>query len=271
MPELERRALPLEDVICHASGKEGGGIILRGHAAVFDRLSLDLGGFREKIARGAFTKVLDGNPDVHLVWDHDGRATLARTTGRYLLELREDPRGLHFYANAAPTSYAKDLAMLMDGGTINQGSFAFTVGPEGQDWATDEETGEVTRTITEVEALYDVTITGQGAYPATDTTVVQRSLEAFRAAHTQIPSTTDQEDQIVEPDEAGETESPEQEGSEQDRDVTADEPGTEPSLDDEGEEERVTQELQAIRAKIHERMVVAVELAKRRLPKADRK
>lgn len=260
-PAREERAIIFDDVDGRASGKPGEGLIFRGHAAVFDRLSLDLGGFRERIRPGAFKKVLDGSPDVHLVWDHDGRNTLARTRGKYLLELREDPRGLHFYANAAPTTYAKDLALLMEGQTIDQGSFAFTVAKGGDVWEIDEEEN-VTRTIHEVEALYDVTITSQGAYPQTDTSVVQRSLAAFREGH-KISTT-------VEPDDpAGETASPQERGAEQDqREVAeAEPPGTETSLvDDEGEEERVTglHDLQ-------KRARVELELAKRRLLEAERK
>jgi hypothetical protein len=42
--------------------EDGERLIFQGHAAVFDRLSEDLGGFRERIQRGAFRKVLDANP-----------------------------------------------------------------------------------------------------------------------------------------------------------------------------------------------------------------
>jgi len=260
----ERRALSLEDVVCRASGKPGEGIIFRGHAAVFDRRSLDLGGFSEIIKPGAFAEALDSSPDVHLVWDHDGRATLARTSGKYLLELREDPRGLHFYANAAPTSYAKDLALLMDGGTIDQGSFAFTVPKGGDTWDVDEDEN-VTRTIHKIDGLFDVTITRSGAYPQTDTTVVQRSLQAFREAR-DLPT---DEDHIVEPDEpAGESESRDDPGTEQERTVAeAEPPGTEASLaDGEGDAERVTglHDLQR-------NARVELELAKRRLLEAERK
>src|SRR5262245_9503928 len=99
---------------------------VRGHAAVYDRTSLDLGGFRERIAKGAFTRVLNGNPDVHALWDHDTKLVLARTKNK-TLELREDPVGLHFWARVADTSYAKDLRVLMERGDIDQASFGFTV------------------------------------------------------------------------------------------------------------------------------------------------
>jgi hypothetical protein len=260
-PARERRALSLEDVDAKASGKPGEGLIFKGHAAVFGRRSLDLGGFTEVIAPGAFKKVLDSNPDVRLVWDHDGQSTLARTSGKYLLDLREDPRGLHFYANAAPTSYAKDLAILMDGGTIDQGSFAFSVARGGDSWEVGEDE-TVTRTIHEVDGLYDVTITGQGAYPQTDTTVVMRSLEAFREATAveipEFPESPVKED-------AGEDAEPEQPDGEDQREVAETEsPGTDASLDEvEGEEERVRE------LKAHTR--VELELAKRRLLEAERK
>lgn len=156
---------------------------VRGHAAVFNRWSLDLGGFREKIAPDAFTEVLDTNPDVHAVWDHDTKYVLARTKNK-TLELRVDPMGLHFWARVAPTSYAADLRVLMERGDVDQASFAFTVPPGGDEWKikTDDDGNEIVqRTIRKVSALYDVTVTAQGAYPQTGTEVV-RSLRSKVAA-----------------------------------------------------------------------------------------
>ena len=141
---------------------------MRGHAAVFNRLSHDLGGYRVLIAPGAFDKVLDGNPDVHLVWDHDTRYVLARTKNKSL-ELRVDPFGLHVWARMASTATAKELAILMEGGYIDQMSFACDIG--SSEWAEDAE-GNITRTINEVEALYDVCVCAQGAFPQTDAQLV---------------------------------------------------------------------------------------------------
>lgn len=176
-PARELRTLPLEDVEWRKSGAGDGQLTVRGHAAVFDRLSLDLGGFRERIAPDAFDRVLDGNPDVHLLQDHSTLHTLARTKNK-TLELRRDPVGLHFWAKVAPTSYARDLQILMERGDVDQASFAFTVARD--EWLVDDQE-QVTRTILEVGELYDVTITAQGAYPQTDTSVVAHMRSKLKA------------------------------------------------------------------------------------------
>lgn len=158
------------------SGAEGGGRIFRGHAAVFDRLSLDLGGYRVKIASGAFEKVLDSNPDVWMNWDHDMRYVMGRTRNN-TLELREDPMGLHTWCRLAPVSYVDDLAVLMEGGYIDQMSFACDIGSDT--WT--EEGDEITRTINEVSALYDVTVCAQGAFPQTDSRLAADLASAIEA------------------------------------------------------------------------------------------
>ncbi len=151
---------------------------MRGHAAVFNRLSHDLGGYRVKIAPGFFTNVLDENPDVHLVWDHDTRYTLSRThSAKYKLDLREDPVGLHVWARMAPVSYADDLAVLMEGGVIDQMSFATDIAKD--EWHEDE--SGITRTLLESGALYDVTICAQGAFPQTDSSLAADLASAIEA------------------------------------------------------------------------------------------
>lgn len=158
---------PVQQVEFTESGAGDGQKTVRGHAAVYDRLSHDLGGFKTRIAKGAFTKVLDENPDVHLVWDHDTRYVLARTKNK-TLELRDDPMGLHMWARMAGTSYATDLAVLMERGDIDQMSFACTI--ESDEWV--ENDAGIVRTILEVGELYDVTICAQGAFPQTDSALV---------------------------------------------------------------------------------------------------
>lgn len=141
---------------------------MRGHAAVFNRLSHDLGGFRAKIHSGFFTKVLDGNPDVHLNREHDMRMLLARTRNGSL-ELREDPYGLHTWARFAATALADETATLMDGGYLDQMSFACDI--DSAEWVEDTD-GNITWNLKECAGLYDVTVCAQGAFPQTDSSLV---------------------------------------------------------------------------------------------------
>lgn len=170
---------PIERVEIRESAN-GADFTLTGHAAVFDRWSDDLwtfaGTFREKIARGAFTDVLESKPDVRLLFNHDGMA-LARTKSG-TLELSEDEEGLRVWARLAPTSYATDLRMAMARGDIDQMSFAFTIAED--EWHEDHETEEVERTILRVDELFDVSVVTFPAYPDTD--AVLRELRSAAAA-----------------------------------------------------------------------------------------
>ena len=146
---------------------------LRGHAAVFDSLSEDLGGFRELLAPGAFRAALRGTPDVKLLFNHDSNHVLARTTasidGKPSLELREDKSGLHVWAVIQPRTWVNDLAIEMSSGLIDQMSFAFSLRDGGDNWdIQDDDT--VIRTIVPdgIDSLYDVSVVTSPAYPATE-------------------------------------------------------------------------------------------------------
>jgi HK97 family phage prohead protease len=263
-PAREHRLLPLDHVEWRASGAGEGELILRGHASVYNRLSLDLGGFRERIAPGAFARVLDRNPDVHALWDHDTKRVLARTKNK-TLDLRDDPVGLHFYAKVADTSYARDLRVLMERGDVDQASFAFTV--ERDEWTIDENE-EVTRTIHEVRDLYDVTVTAQGAYPHTDSKVFRhiRSLITEEIAEGRLPETAaDALPETVAPDTVGKPD-PQAESLESGKERN---PAPETVGDDstrDAVEEKRAEELRQLQRDSH----AEVELAKRRLLDAER-
>lgn len=174
----------LEGVEIRESGAGQDYVTMRGHAAVFNRDSHDLGGFTEQIAPGAFRDVLTGSPDVHLVSEHDMGKVLARTRNGSL-ELREDPYGLHVWARInTGTSYGRDEVVKLRDGLTDGMSFAFTVNPDDEEWRTRED-GVVERTIRKVSGLYDVSVVAQGAYPAAHAELVarafQRAVEEGRA------------------------------------------------------------------------------------------
>lgn len=173
MNDIERRATVTGIEVRDAGdGKQ----TVRGHAAVFNQLSEDLGGFREQIAPGAFADAI-GSDDVRFLLNHEG-LSLARTLAKSL-RLSEDTRGLAFEADVNPED--PDWQRLMPKlvrGDISQMSFGFSVRPGGQDWAKDDE-GRTIRTLKKVR-LIDVSPVTYPAYPQTDIAV--RELRAWEQA-----------------------------------------------------------------------------------------
>lgn len=161
------------------SGATDGSLQVVGHAAVFDKPSVEmrsnLGIFTEYIDPSAFDKVLRSGPDVLLTWDHDTRYVLGRTAND-TLELSVDPVGLRYWSKVADTSYARDLQVLMEGGYLDQSSFLFRIAPGGEEWTLyeDEDGNEVIqRRIYEVGELFDVCVCAAGAYPDTSSGVAR--------------------------------------------------------------------------------------------------
>lgn len=167
----ERRKIPLSQFELRKDEITGNQKLV-GYAAVFDQLSEDLGGFREKIQRGAFAKTL--GLDVRALVDHESSKVLGRTKNKTLL-LEEDSHGLKATINPPDTQMARDTVMLVEGGYVDQMSFGFrTISDK---WESKD--GEDIRTLTEVE-LFDVSIVTYPAYTGTDIKVALRSLEAWK-------------------------------------------------------------------------------------------
>ena len=167
---LERRTLPLE----LRATTEDGATRLAWYPAVFDSLSEDLGGFREKVSRRAFTRALQED-DVVALFNHSPDSVLGRTSSK-TLALRVDVTGLHAEAILPDTSWARDLTVSVQRGDINAGSFGFNVLRDS--WEKTEE-GPV-RTLQEVR-LFDVSLVTYPAYPGTAGSTVVRDLSSVLA------------------------------------------------------------------------------------------
>jgi len=140
-----------------------GGSKIVGHAAVFNQLSEDLGGFREKIAPGAFAESIKSS-DIRALWNHDANFVLGRNKAN-TLKLEEDDTGLATEYDFPDTGYARDLLKLIERGDVNQQSFGFMVLPGGSKWRMED--GGLVRTLLNVE-LFDVSPVTYPAYPQTD-------------------------------------------------------------------------------------------------------
>lgn len=140
---------------------EDGKPMIQGHAAVFNSLSLDLGGFRETIKPGAFAKTIRES-DVRALWNHDENFVLGRTKSG-TLRLREDDTGLAVEIDPPDAQWARDFMESIRRGDVDQMSFGFNTIIDR--WF--EEGGEMRRELIEVR-LFDTSPVTFPAYPATD-------------------------------------------------------------------------------------------------------
>jgi hypothetical protein len=180
MAEIEKRMFDAEALTVHRRD-DGKSPMMRGHAAVFNELSGDLGGFREQIIPGAFAEAIETD-DVRALINHDSNFVLGRNRAG-TLAMREDVRGLAVEITPPDTAFARDLIVSMERGDVTQMSFAFRVRPNGEDWAKNDD-GVWVRSVKRVR-LYDVSVVTYPAYTQTD--VAMRSLDAF--VRTLTPST----------------------------------------------------------------------------------
>lgn len=152
--------------------EEDGGPVIAGYAAVFDRMSVDLGGFREQIAPGAFADTLKAGTDVRALVNHDSNQRLGRTstgTARF----QEDKKGLQIEVDPPNTTVGRDTVEDIRSGNLDGMSFMFRTLDDK--WETKD--GEELRTLLKVELLEGGPVTFP-AYP--DTSVALRSLERIK-------------------------------------------------------------------------------------------
>ena len=168
---------------------------IEGYGSVFNERSVDLGGFQEVIAPGAFDGVIERS-DVKCYLDHNPeKGILARSrNGKGSLSLELDERGLKYAFDAPHTNLGDEVVEGLKRGDYSQSSFAFTV--ESETWSKEED-GTYLRTINKIGGLYDVSIVANPAYEGTS--VALRSLDAFKAQEeVKVPEEVQEEEPVQE-------------------------------------------------------------------------
>ena len=162
----ERRVAPVSAV----------GNRLVGYAAKYGMPSEDLGGFRERIAPGAFDQSISESTDIRALLGHDSTLVLGRRSAG-TLRLLSDEIGLRVEIDLPDTTYANDLKTLVMRGDVSQMSFGFLVRPGGDTWPGEMDNGLPLRMLTAVD-LREVSVVAMPAYP--DTSVALRSMPRGR-------------------------------------------------------------------------------------------
>lgn len=171
-PEFERRFLKVSEL--RITGGDDKPKTIVGYAAVFNKLSEELWGFREKISPGAFTNTLKNDDDVRALIDHDTSKILGRNKSG-TLKLEQNSKGLKATIKPADTQDGRDIMTSIARGDIDGMSFGFRTITDK--WETIDE--EEIRTLLEVK-LFDVSVVTYPAYA--DTSVAVRSLEQAKEA-----------------------------------------------------------------------------------------
>jgi len=173
--EIERRNIDVIEL--RVAQDEDKKPVITGYAAMFDKLSEPMFGFREKIASGAFAASLRKD-DIRALFNHDANYVLGRNKAK-TLKLKEDDAGLHIEIDPPDTTWARDLQESIRRGDISQMSFGFIVVID--EWQHNKGKDSI-RTLKEVK-LFDVSPVTFPAYPQT-TVKVRDYLNALQTAET---------------------------------------------------------------------------------------
>jgi len=170
----EKRYFPIESV---RAEETDGQRSISGYAAVFYKLSEDLGGFREKIAKGAFKNSV-ASGDVRAFWSHNSDIVLGRTKANSL-KIWEDEYGLAFKLDLPDTQAGRDAFTLIKRGDVTGMSFGFATKKDA--WERGIEGSPAIRTLMDVD-LFEVSPTAFPAYPQTNVGVrdLESALEALK-------------------------------------------------------------------------------------------
>lgn len=172
-----RRASKMEKIYRSFEGVQSpNGRTVKGTAVVFDSWSVDLGGFREIIKRGALTPEILNKSDIMANQDHNPQYVMARSKfGEGNLKLTLTERGLDFEFEAPETAKGEELLQHIKRGEYDSCSFCFTLPNEGGDRWYQDESGQLRREIIKFDRIWDISIVYTPAYEAT--TVDARSAE----------------------------------------------------------------------------------------------
>jgi len=163
--KIERRVYESGEVRIEARAEGKATPVIGGYAAMFNRDSVDLGGFTERIAPGAFAASLD--QDIRALYNHNTSDLLGRTASG-TLSLAEDSMGLTFRLDLPDTQAGRDVATLVERRDITGMSFGFVT--RADNWA--KVAGTWMRTLLDVQ-LIEISPVVFPAYP--DTAVGMRA------------------------------------------------------------------------------------------------
>lgn len=149
MKDFEKRELNFGKMQIETREEDTGKRYVRGKIP-YNSLSSNLGGFREKIMPGAFTKSLKEG-SIPVLWNHEHRYVCGRNTAGTAV-FNDTETGLEFEAELPNTTWASDMWESISRGDVRGVSFGFYV---IKDTWSDQDKPIQTRELNEVQ-LFEV-------------------------------------------------------------------------------------------------------------------
>lgn len=157
--DMERRYTPVPVQV----RAEGAAKRIGGYAAMFNKLSRNLGGFVEVVTPSFFNITrANGWPDVIARYNHDDNMLLG-TTGGNTLRLWTDETGLMY--DVDPPLARADVVELVERGDVRKSSFAFRMDRNGDEWTMTDQEFPLRRLVS--GQLVDVAPVNMPAYEST--------------------------------------------------------------------------------------------------------
>lgn len=152
-------------------------MMIEGYAVVYEETASHMMEditFTEVIKRGALDKT--DLHDVVLRYNHNDTWCIMARTKNNSLQLIKDDKGLKIQAILIDTQSNRDIYKAIQEGLLDKMSFSFSVAKNGDNWDISKE--KISREITQIDKLYDVSIVDMPFYEATN--VYARRKEPFQ-------------------------------------------------------------------------------------------
>jgi HK97 family phage prohead protease len=168
MTEREIRTITTEVAGLELRSEDGRNLPnIYGYSAVFNVLSDNLGGFRERLAPTAFDRTLEERPDAIKAFHNHNQDIVIGSTRKGTLELSTDERGLSHRISPPDNEWGRPVVDAIERGDVEGMSFGFALGHPGAETWGEGEDGLSVRDVSEVKLFEISTVSGWPAYPQT--------------------------------------------------------------------------------------------------------
>ena len=180
--KIERRTMKVSapDIEERTEMETEKSMIVEGYAVIYDQPQTYQFGeetYTETIVKGA----CDGADMRRTVmrYNHEDSVFALARTKNGSLQMMSDDYGLKIRAELIDTQSNRDVYKMIRSGLIDEMSFAFTVAEGGDTWTYSDDFKTVTRDITAIDVIYDVSAVDTGFYE--NTSIYARAFDSVDA------------------------------------------------------------------------------------------